>query len=337
MGLKISELVPKKDLDWDALKSKKVAVDASQMLYQFLASIRQPDGTPLMDSQGRVTSHLMGLSSRIPNLMLRGLKLIFVFDGKPPLLKVHEQEARAHRKRLAEEKLYEATQEDDTALMSRYAKQTSRLSREMVQESKDLLTAFGLPWVQAPSEAEAQAASLCKAGEAWAVSSTDHDCLLYEAPRIITNLTLATQRKYASGAYTAVQPQLIELAEVLKSLSLTQDQLMTLALLVGTDYNVGGIRGIGPKKALKLVQQYASREQLFAELKPDFDWKEIVEVFRTMPVEKHLTLAWKPVHADKVKDILVSEHDFSEERVTKTLQRLEGKGLKNQAGLGAFL
>src|SRR3989338_8823467 len=119
MGLKISELVPKKDLDWDALKSKKVAVDASQMLYQFLASIRQPDGTPLMDSQGRVTSHLMGLSSRIPNLMLRGLKLIFVFDGKPPLLKVHEQEARAHRKRLAEEKLYEATQEDDTALMSR--------------------------------------------------------------------------------------------------------------------------------------------------------------------------------------------------------------------------
>ncbi|MCD4666803.1 hypothetical protein K8R47_03265 [archaeon] len=156
MGLNISNIIPKKEISWEELKNKKIAVDTSQVLYQFLSSIRQPDGTPLIDSNNNVTSHLMGISTRIPNLIEKGIKPIFVFDGKPPILKLHEKESREHRKQLAEKKLEEAKEEGDEELMLRYSKQTIRLTLDMSKEARELIDAFGLPTIQAPSEAEAQ-------------------------------------------------------------------------------------------------------------------------------------------------------------------------------------
>ena len=156
MGLNISQIIPKKEISLDDLKNKVLAVDASQMLYQFLSSIRQPDGTPLMDSKNNITSHLMGISTRIPNLIERNIKLVFVFDGKPPSLKIHEKEQREHRKQLAEEKLEKAREEGDEESMLKYSKQSMRLSFKMSDEAKELIRAFGLPVIQSPSEAEAQ-------------------------------------------------------------------------------------------------------------------------------------------------------------------------------------
>ena len=145
MGLKISELVPKREIKIDDLANKKIAVDASQMLYQFISSIRQPDGTPLMDSQGRVTSHLVGIFSRVSNLIMKVLKLCFVFDGKAPELKLEEQRNRASRKRAAEHKRQLALDEGDTESALKYSKQTSRLNWEMIDEAKELISAMGLP------------------------------------------------------------------------------------------------------------------------------------------------------------------------------------------------
>jgi len=334
MGINISQIIPKKDISLDDLKNKKLAVDASQMLYQFLSSIRQPDGTPLMDSNENITSHLMGISTRIPNLMEKKLKLAFVFDGKPPLLKIHEKEKREHRKQLAEERLEKAKEEGDEESMLRYSKQTSRLSFKMSDEAKELIKAFGLPVIQAPSEAEAQCSFMAEKEDVYAVVSTDHDCLLYNAPRLIKNLTISQRRKIRN-TYVTTNPELIELKQVLNELNINQDQLIVMAIMIGTDYNLG-IKGIGPKTALKLVKQNKNFDNLFKELKPDFDWKKIYATFKSMPIIKDYQLKWSEINEDKIKKILVDRHDFSEERVDRMLERVTKKK-KHQKGLSSFL
>ena len=188
MGVKLPD-IPKHVINFDDLAGKIIAIDASNSLYQFLSSIRQKDGTLLMDSKENVTSHLQGLFTRTLNLMNKGIKICYVFDGKMPSLKTRETQAREERKKLAEEKLKQATKEEDIELMSRYAKQTSRLTIEMVKEAKELVSALGLPVIQAPSEAEAQAAHLVKNNQAYAVATQDADSLLFGAPIVVRNLS----------------------------------------------------------------------------------------------------------------------------------------------------
>ena len=307
MGLNISQIIPKKEISLDDLKNKVLAVDASQMLYQFLSSIRQPDGTPLMDSKNNITSHLMGISTRIPNLIERNIKLVFVFDGKPPSLKIHEKEQREHRKQLAEEKLEKAREEGDEESMLKYSKQSMRLSFKMSDEAKELIRAFGLPVIQSPSEAEAQCSFMAEKGDAYAVASTDFDSLLYSAPRLVKNITISQRRK-VRNTYVKISPELIELKEVLKELDINQDQLIVLAIIIGTDYN-DKIPRIGPKNALKLVRQNKNFDSLFKELKPDFDWKKIYAVFKSMPVMKNYQLKWSEPDTEKIQSILVDKHD----------------------------
>ncbi|MBS3150726.1 flap endonuclease-1 [Candidatus Woesearchaeota archaeon] len=333
MGLNITKLVEPKTISLDDLKNKKIAVDASQMLYQFLSSIRQPDGTPLMDSNEDVTSHLMGISTRIPNLIEKGMKLVFVFDGKPPILKSLEKEERAHRKRLAQEKLELAKEEGDEELMLKYSKQTSILTRKMAEEAMELISAFGLPVIQAPSEAEAQCAYMAKNGDVWGISSTDYDSLLYSTPRLLRNLTLSDKRR-VRGKLIFIKPEIIELNDFLRKLELNNEQLIILGILVGTDYNNKGISGIGPMKALKLVKENNDYEKMFLGLKPDFDWKEIYNIFKEMPVTKDYSLDWKSPNADKIYEIL-SSHDFNRERINKLIERLTKKSI-SQKGLSSF-
>ncbi|MBU1203840.1 MAG: flap endonuclease-1 [Nanoarchaeota archaeon] len=340
MGLNITEIIPKKRIEWGELKSRSLAVDASQMLYQFISSIRQPDGTPLMDSEGRVTSHLVGLSSRIPNLIEKGLKLAFVFDGEPPKMKGVEKQRRDDRKKEAENKMGEAESDEESL---KYAKQSARLNPQMIKEAKSLVEAFGLPVVQAPSEAEAQCAFMCKKRMVDFVSSTDYDVLLYGAPKMVRNLTLSKHRRFASGGYAEVYPELIELGWVLKGLGVTQKQLIMLGILVGTDYNPKGVKGIGPKKALEAVKNYEGKYDLmFRELGAVFDWKKIYDVFEKMPVEEKISLEWKPHDEDKIAHLLIDEHDFNEERVEKMLKKLKHskraeEKAREQKGLGDFV
>src|SRR3989344_2110871 len=230
MGIKFTGLVPRKEISFDDLKGKKIAIDASLMLYQFLSSIRQKDGTLLMDSNGNITSHLVGINSRVTNLMQKGLKLCFVFDGEPPKLKEKEKENRSKRKDIAREKFAEAEEEGDIDRMNRYSKQTIKLSWEMCEEAKELIKAFGLPVIEAPSEAEAQASQLCKEKSVWAVGSNDVDSLLFGTPRLIQNLTLSNRRRLQSGLYKEISPQLIELKEVLDSLEINKEELILLGI-----------------------------------------------------------------------------------------------------------
>jgi len=337
MGIKISEVIPKKEISFESLKDKKVAVDSSQMLYQFLSSIRQKDGTPLTNAQGKITSHLVGLSSRIPNLMIKGLKLAFVFDGKPPELKFKEKEAREQRKQIAEEKLKQARDTEDLESVQKYSKQVIRVGKDIVKDSKELLQAFGLPVIQAPSEAEAQAAFMAEKKDVDYVASNDYDAIVYGAPKLLLSLTLSTRKKLPSGLYVSVKPELIELKQVLKDLEINRDQFLVLAILIGTDYNKGGMKGIGPKNALRLVKKYKNFDLLFNELNPEFNWKEIYAVFKSMPIMKNYQLKWKSPDGEAIKKILVDKNDFSEDRVNKILNNLaEYTKHKQQKKLGDF-
>jgi len=262
MGVKFKDLLQPEEISWDELRDKKIAVDASLMIYQFLSSIMQKDGTPLTDSNGNVTSHLVGIFSRVTNLMDKGLKLCFVFDGKAPELKNKERERRRERKNIASEKYEEAREKEDEEMMHRYSRQLSFLTHEMVEEAKELIKALGLPVIQAPSEAEAQAAYMCRKKDVWAVATQDADVLIHGAPKVLRNLTLS-QKKLSGSTYTRVHPEILELNKVLDNLGIDLDQLIVIAILIGTDFNVGGVKGLGPKKALKLVQDGKSFDVIF--------------------------------------------------------------------------
>ncbi len=343
MGTAIIDLLKTKEISFEELKNKRLAVDAFNMLYQFLSTIRQRDGSLLTDSNGNVTSHLVGLFARTVNLMEKGLKLAFVFDGVVPKLKEEERERRKSLKEEAQRKYELAVEKEDIKSMKKYAARTSLLTKEMIDESKDLIQALGLPVIQAPSEGEAQASYIVKKNKAYAVVSQDADSLLFRAPLLIRNLSVSGRRKKADSlSYVAVKPEIIDLAENLNLLGIDQDQLIALAMLVGTDYNKGGIKGIGPKNALKLVKQYNKDfDHLFDGVKWNtffnYSWREVYYLIKKMQVTDDYKLEWKDTDEDKVIELLVDKHNFSKERVEKGLSKiLKKQKSKNQKGLKDF-
>lgn len=324
MGLQIGDILPRKEIEFSDLKGKIIAVDALNAIYQFLSSIRQPDGTPLMDSKGRVTSHLSGLFYRNIALLSEGLRLIYVFDGEYHVLKAKTHEIRQGAKDLAKEKYEKAKEEEDIEAMGKYARGFTRVDSEMIAESKELLEAMGIAVVQAPGEGEMQCAELVKSGQAYAVGSQDYDALAVGGKRLIQNLTLSRKRKTKTG-YLFIAPEIIEYEKMLNYLGIDGDQLICLAILVGTDFNPGGVKGIGPKKALALVKERKYPVKIFGELEEqgrlDFNWKEVFEIFKKPNVSKE-KVEFPKLDEKKIKELLVKKHEFSEERVDNQLAKL---------------
>ena len=328
MGVNIKDLLVRKEIKVDDLKNKVLVVDTFNVLYQFLTTIRQRDGSLLTDSNNNVTSHLIGLFSRTSSLMQSGLKLAFVFDGEPPELKRTERERRKKQKQEAKIKYDDALEKKDLELMKKYAARTTRLTGDMINEAKELIHALGLPVIQAPSEGEAQAAHIVRNKDAFASISQDYDSLLFGTPKLIHNLTLSGRKKMPNRLhYKTICPEMIDLKENLTNLGLSQDQLIALGILVGTDFNPKGIKGIGPKNALKLVRKYPKNfETLFDEVKWsdsfDFSWKEVFDLVKNIKVSNKYDLEFVPFDKDKIFKLLVEKHDFSEERVLNTLEKL---------------
>ena len=343
MGVALTELLLIKEIGLDFLHNKALIVDAPMWLYQFLSSIRQRDGSLLTDSKGNVTSHLMGMFTRISNLTQQNIRLAFVFDGKPPKLKHMTLEKRKEVKIEAQKKFEKAREREDLELMKKYAARTSRLTEEMIDEAKKLVGAFGLPVIDAPSEAEAQASSIVKNGHAFALATNDADALLFESPKIVRNLNMAGRKKKKDKlSYETINPDIIDLKENLHHLEISQEQLIALAMLIGTDYNSGGIKGIGPKTALKLVKEYKTNfNGLFNNVKWneffEFEWQEVFDLIKNIPVNENYELKWKSVDEDKIMKLLVDMHDFSEERVKSQIEGLVKENKKkSQKGLGEF-
>lgn len=332
MGVDISDLVKGSPVSIGDLSGRSVAIDAFNTLYQFLSSIRQPDGTPLMDRDGRVTSHLSGMLYRTSSLLEAGIRPAYVFDGEPPELKRKTIEARRAVREAAEAEWVKAKAEGDTKRALSMASRSSRLGRDMVEESKALLDALGVPWLAAPGEGEAQMARMVSEGRVWAGASQDFDSLLFGTTTLVRNLTLAGKRRLPSGKTQEVVPEIVSLGEVLSALGLTRAQLVDVAVLVGTDFN-DGVRGIGPKRALAAIRRTGSLEALASEGKiavPD-EYPEVRRIFLEPETVSDYTLDWKRPDDDQVRRIMCDEHGFSVDRIDAVLARLgAGRGSAEQ-------
>jgi len=344
MGTKITELMQTKELSIADLTGKTIVVDAFNQLYMFLSSIRQPDGSLLKDSHGKVTSHLNGIFYRFTKLIQHDIRFIFVFDGKPPELKLKERQRRDAIKHDAELKYEKAAEEENLEEMKKYASRTSKLTPEMIQDAKDLISALGFPVIQAPAEGEAQASLIVKNKDAYASLSQDADSLLFGCPLVVKNLTLSGRKKLPNKlSYDSITPELISLQDTLSSLNIDQDQLIVLAMLTGTDYDIGGIKGIGPKTALKLVKEYGTGMKNFDRLFKengweehfDYDWKDVFNIIKNTETTNDYELDFRDIDDEKVVDVLCKQHDFSEERMRKVLETLHKKP-RAQKGLGEY-
>ncbi|WP_405325238.1 flap endonuclease-1 [Methanobrevibacter sp.] len=315
MGVKFKDIVSPEEISLKDLEGRTVAIDAYNTIYQFLSGIRQRDGSPLMDQNGNVTSHLSGILYRTASIVDKGIKPIYVFDGDSSEHKAKTLEQRRAIKEEAMEKWEEAKAAGNIEEARKFAIRTSRMSPYILESSKKLLDYMGIPYVQAEGEGEAQGAYMVEQGDAWAVASQDYDCLLFGAPRIVRNLTL-------SGGLSNLE--YLELEKVLNEIDLTREQLIDVALMVGTDFNEG-IHGIGAKTGLKLIRNNSLEDILVqkgiteVEVEPD----ELRNIFLKHDVNTDYEIKFKSAKKDKLVEFMCEEHGFSESRVLNVTEKLK--------------
>ena len=268
MGCNLRPIIVRTEIKLEQLRRRLLVVDANNTLYQFLSLIRTANGVSLKDPNGRTTSHLAGLLFRSTRLMLDyDLRLVFVFDGQPHPLKASVLAERRTVREKARAEWSEALRRHDFHTAWSKAVMMSKLDQAMIDDAKRLLSLIGVPYVQAPGEGEAQAAFMNSRGDVWATSSQDYDSILFGSPRVVRYLTISGRKFLPSkGISRPLKPELIELSTFLSYHGITQAQLVDLAILIGTDFNKG-VKGIGPKTALKLIKRYESLEALPDDLK----------------------------------------------------------------------
>ncbi len=326
MGLNLKELVVREKTTLEAFSSKVIAVDAYNAIYQFLASIRGPDGLQLSDSEGRITSHLSGLLYRNINFLSLGIKPVYVFDGKPPSLKTAEIERRKQIKKDATVKYEKAIAEGNMEDARKFAQQTTSMKDGMVKESKQILTYFGIPYIDAPSEGEATAAHLTNTGHAYASASQDFDSILCGAKRLIRNFTNSGRRKLPNrNTYVEIEPEIIETQKSLDSLGIAREQLVDVGILIGTDFNPNGFDRIGPKTALKMIKQHSRLEDIpqIQEQLHEIDYEQIRKIFLEPIVADVDEIVFGNVDYEGMSNYLVKERSFSEDRIQSSLNRLK--------------
>ncbi len=335
MGVDLRDLISRRKVKLQDLSGRSIAIDGFNTLYQFLSIIRGIDGRPLVDTSGKVTSHLSGLLYRVSNLVEFGIAPVFVFDGEPPKLKRLELQRREEVRREARVRYSNALREGKTEEARVYAQATSRVTDYMLVDSERLLSLMGIPWVQAPSEGEAQAAHMATRGDVWAAGSQDYDAILFGAPVMVRNIAITGRRKLPrKNVYIEVEPEVVELKYVLGELGLDRRQLVILGILVGTDYNPDGVRGVGPKKALGLVRECSSLEDILQRLGKNSDFpvdpEDLVKVFLEPEITDRYSLEWHEPDVEGIVSFLCGERDFSEERVRKALEKMK-IGLKQSS------
>jgi len=347
MGTKINELVKevRRTITFDNLLNKQIAIDAFNTIYQFLAIIRQRDGTPLKDYNGNITSHLSGLFYRTINFLEHGIKPIYVFDGIPSELKKETILERRKIKVAAENKMIKAQEDGDFGEAKKYAQMTSKLDTNMIEESKKLLKYLGIPIVDATSEGEAQSAFLVEKGDAWACASQDYDTLLFGGERLIRNFAVSRSKKLRNTTVT-LDIEYISLSKFLENLNITREQLIEMGILIGTDF-YPGIKGIGQHKALELIRKFGSLDNIInnnvkvgnIEIQIEKSTiEQIKEIFLYPDIKKdYPKIIWEKSKYEKVEELLIEQHNFSKQRVENAIERLKKQtSSKTQVSLDSF-
>jgi len=326
MGFNLSPLVTKHELSLSDLSGRVLAVDGNNNLYQFLALIRMRDGRSFTDSAGHVTSHLVGLLMRTTRLMSDyDVRPVFIFDGKPPQLKMNTlKERREYRERAQKEWQAAVVKQDYSTAWSKAVRMNS-LTQPMIEDAKRVLGLMGVPIIQAPEEGEAQAAYMAIQGDVWAVNSRDYDSVLFGSPRLVRYVTISGQEFLPSrGVSRPLIPELIELNVLLNSLNITREQLVDLAIMVGTDFNKG-IRRVGPKTALKLIRAHGSLENLPTEYQDKVTplKEEIRQLFLNPRVTEEYEIRFRGLEKDGLESFLCDQRGFAPDRVELAIQRIQ--------------
>lgn len=317
MGVKFKDITNPEPIEINDLKGKILTVDASNVIYKFLSGIRQGDGTPLKDMNGNITSHLNGIMFQTSSLIEMDIKPVYVFDGKAPELKKKTQEKRIQIKKESEQKYMEAKKEGNVEKARKYAARTTHLNHEIIESSKKLLELMGVPYVQSKTEGEAQASYMVSQNDAWAVVSQDYDCLQFGATRMLKNFKLSKNQSNL---------ELISLEKTLNELDLTREQMVDVAMLVGTDFNEG-VYGIGAKRGIKLIHKYGTLEKALESLDKtiEVDPDDIREIFLNPNVVTDYDIKFKRPKKEKLLDFLCGEHDFDQRRTEASIKKLQTK------------
>lgn len=347
MGIKglngiIKDKAPRaiKSQEMKNLFGRKIAIDASMCLYQFLIAVRQQDGNNLTNAEGGTTSHLMGFFYRTIRMVAAGVKPCYVFDGKPPVLKGGELEKRLKRREEAEKKAIEMKETGTVEEIAKFERRTVRVTREQNDEAKKLLKLMGIPYVEAPCEAEAQCAELSKAGKVYGAASEDMDTICYSPSHLLRNVTVAESRKLPIDEY--------DLNVVLEDLEMDLDQFIDFCILLGCDY-CETIKGVGPVTALNLIKTHQSIENIIEHIESDpkskhkvpenWPYKEARELFKNPEVLKgdEVSLKWQEPDVDGLIEFMVKQNGFSDQRIRDGAEKLK-KALKGgvQSRLDGF-
>jgi flap endonuclease-1 len=326
VGVQLGDILEPKTISLKDLAGRKVAFDGNNILYQFLSIIRGRDGQPLKDREGRITSHLSGLLYRNSNLMEVGLKIVYVFDGKPHEFKKDVIKQRSDIREEAKKEYQKALREGDAKKARRYGQQSVTATQDIIEDAKELLTRMGIPWVQAPGEGEAQTAHMASKEDVWCAASQDYDSLLYGAPRHVRNLSVTGRRKLpGKNVYIKIEPELFEIQRVLNQLNVSREQLIDIGILIGTDYNPEGIKGIGPKTALKLIKEHKNIQEAISHIKNAMfphPISEIKDLFLNPRTTDDYKLEWNKPDTAAIIGFLCGRHDFSQSRVISAIEKM---------------
>ncbi|XP_020573483.1 flap endonuclease 1 isoform X2 [Phalaenopsis equestris] len=338
MGIKgltklLSDNAPKamKEQKFESYFGRKLAIDASMSIYQFLIVVGRAGTEMLTNEAGEVTSHLQGMFNRTIRLLEAGIKPVYVFDGQPPDLKKQELAKRYLRRDDATKDLATAVEEGNKEEIEKFSKRTVKVTKQHNEDCKQLLRLMGVPIIEAPCEAEAQCAALCKSDKVYAVASEDMDSLTFGAPRFLRHLMDPSSKKIPVMEF--------EVEKVLLELGFTMDQFIDLCILCGCDY-CDSIKGIGGQTALKLIRQHGSIENVLENLSKDRyhipeDWpyQEARQLFKEPVVISEIPeLKWTAPDEDGLVAFLVNENGFNHDRVSKAIEKIKAAKDKGSQG-----
>lgn len=348
-----------REVPLNSLHGRKIAIDASMAIYQFLIAVRSGSGggqaaTMLTNAEGETTSHIQGMFNRTIRYLTEGMRPVYVFDGKPPSLKSGELQKRREKRDKAEASLKTAQEEGNVEEQDKQSKRLVRAGQKENDDCKKLLSLMGVPVLVAPCEAEAQAAALARAGTVYAAGTEDMDALTFRAPVLIRKMTFANAGKSML--------QSINYQKALDGLEVTHDEFVDLCIMLGCDY-CDSIKGVGPKTALRLIKQHHSIETILDNIDqqkfivPE-DWipsnkkqtkeyntddedqedaeEEKVEeeqdepvyvkarrLFNEHEVAENVKLEWKPCQPEALTKYLVDDMGFNPDRVKSSIEKLQ--------------
>ncbi|KAI4497124.1 hypothetical protein M0802_007870 [Mischocyttarus mexicanus] len=300
---------------------RKIAIDASMCLYQFLIAVRS-EGAQLTAADGETTSHLMGTFYRTIRLVEQGIKPVYVFDGKPPDLKGGELSKRAEKRAEAQKLLQAAEEAGNAEDVDKFNRRLVKVTKTHSEEAKQLLKLMGIPYVDAPCEAEAQCAALVKAGKVYATATEDMDALTFGCDVLLRRLTFSEARK--------MPVQEFHYDKVLEGLELNKDEFIDLCIMLGCDYT-NSIKGIGPKRAIELIKTHKSLEKIIEKLDTkkytipeDWNYKQARLLFQEPDVADidNIELKWSEPDEEGLVTFLCGDKQFNEERVRSGAKKL---------------